>query len=193
MRRTALGLGFRVHSPWAIVVAVRGPAASPDVIHRERIALLDDESLREPYHVAAALPLDEAPALIRSVEETAAATAEATIRGFVSSLGPVAAVGVVGGDRRLPTELPRILAKHALLHAAERDLYEQAIIEGATRAELPVTTIPATGKLFDDASRALGVALEPSLAALGKSVGTPWQKDHKEATAAALVALQAVA
>jgi hypothetical protein len=193
MRPTAIGLGFRIHAPWAIVVAVSGPATSPDVVHRERIALLVDESLREPYHAAAARPLADAPALIRSVEETAAATAESRIRGFVSSLGPVAAVGVVGGNRRLPTELSRILEKHALLHAAERDLYEQAIIQGATNAELPVTTIPATGALFDDASHVLGVAIKPLVAALGRSIGPPWQKDHQEATAAALVALQALA
>jgi hypothetical protein len=116
--------------------------------------------------------------------------ASALLLGFVSSLGPVAAVGVVGGGRRLPA-LPRILAKHALLHAAERDLYERGVIAGATRAGLPVTTIPATGTLFDDASRAVGVALGPSLASLGKSIGPPWQKDHKEATAVALVALHA--
>jgi hypothetical protein len=149
--------------------------------------------VREPYHAASTLPLDEAPALIESAEEAAATSAEATIRGLVSSLGDVAAVGVVGGNRRLPTELARILEKHALLHAAERDLYEQAIVRGASRAGLPVTTIPATGTLFDDASHLLGVALEPSLAELGRSVGPPWQKDQKEATAAALVALHAVA
>ena len=57
---------------------------------------------------------------------------------------------------------------------------------------LPVTTIPATGALFADASQVLGVALEPSLAALGKSIGPPWKKDHKEAAAAALVALHAL-
>jgi hypothetical protein len=46
--------------------------------------------------------------------------------------------------------------------------------------------------LLADASRLLGVDLEPSLATLGKSIGPPWQKDHKEATAAALVALDAL-
>jgi hypothetical protein len=193
MPGTAIGLGWRVHSWWAVVVAVSGPAASPVIVHRERVTLLDDESVREPYHVAAGLYLDEVPAFVESVEKKAAAAAVEAIQGFVSSLGPVAAVGVVGGNRRIPTELPRILASHALLHAAERALYEQAVIEGATRAGLPITTIPATKTLFDDASHVLGVALEPSLAALGKSIGPPWQKDHKEATAAALVALQSLA
>ena len=190
MQGTVVGLGWRVHSWWAVVVAVLGPAASPVVIHRAQVTLVDDESVREPYHAATAVPLGEAPELIKSVEQAATAAAEDAIRDLVSSLGAVAAIGVVGGNRRLP-ELPRILAKHARLHEAERDLYERAIIQGAARAGLPVTTIPATGKLLSEASDLLGVALEPALAVLGKSIGPPWQKNYKEATAAALVALEA--
>jgi len=190
---TRIGLGWRVHSWWAVVVAVSGSAASPVIVHREQVTLIDDEAMREPFHAATAVPLDDAPALIQSVEKTAASAAAAIMRGFVSSLGRVAAVGVVGGDRRIPTDLARVLKSHALLHASERDLYERAVIEGATRARLPVATIPATGALFDDASDLLGIALEPSLTALGPSIGKPWKKDHKEATVAALVALEAVA
>jgi hypothetical protein len=191
-RPPRIALGWRVHSSSAVVVAVSGNAHAPVVAHRETVALVEDGSLREPYHAAVAVPLDEAPALIASVAETASAAVAALIDRFASSLGTVAAVGVVGGDRRLPADLSRILSKHALLHAAERDLYERAIVDGAGRAGLPVTTIPATGSLFDDASRLLGVPLASSLAALGKSVGSPWQKDHKEATAAALLALHGV-
>ena len=187
---TAIGLGFRIHSWWAVAVAVSGTPTSPVVVHRERVTLVDDPSVQEPYHAAVGLPLDDAMALIESVEEAAASAAESTITGFLALLPSLAAVGVVGGNRRLP-ELPRILVSHALLHAAERDLYERAVIEGAARAGLPVTTLPATGKLLDDASEALGVRVEGVLAALGKSLGPPWKKDHKEATTAALVALDA--
>jgi hypothetical protein len=158
------------------------------IVHREQVTLVDDESMREPYHAAVAVPRSEAPALIASVETAAVAAAEEAIRGFVSTVGPIGAVGVVGGNRRLP-ELAQILTKHARLHEAERDLYEQAIVDGAVRAGLPVTTIPATGKLFSEASHVLGVALEPALAALGKSIGPPWQKNYQEAAAAALFAL----
>lgn len=192
MQDTIIGLGWRVHSWWAVVVAVSGPPASPVIVHREQVTLVDDESVREPYHAATAVPRGEAPALIKSVEQAATAAAEAAIRDLVSSLGAVAAVGVVGGNRRLP-ELPQILAKHARLHEAERHLYEQAIIQGAGRAALPVTTIPATGTLLSEASDVLGVALEPAFAALGRSIGPPWHKNYKEATAAALVALEALA
>ncbi|HZU71703.1 MAG TPA: hypothetical protein VE990_02915 [Acidimicrobiales bacterium] len=184
-----IGLGMRLHSWSAVVVAVSGTVGSPVVIHRDHVTLLEDPVLREPYHAAVGRPLDEAQALIESVAETAASAAAMTLTELASSLGSVATVGLVGGDRRVQTDLPKILASHARLHAAERNLYEQAIIEGASRAGLPVTAVPATGKLFDHASQALGVPLEPSLAALGKALGPPWQKDHKEATAVALVAL----
>jgi hypothetical protein len=188
----AVALGWRVHSWWATVVAVTGPASSPHVIHRDRVTLVDDASSREPYHAAVAVPLDDAPALIDAVARAAAAAAATAIAGFASSLGPLAAIGVVGGDRQVPTDLARVLRKHALLHASERDLYERAVVEGATHAGLPVATLPATKGIFDRASEIVGVPVEPPLAALGRSLGPPWQKDHKEATAAALVALHAI-
>jgi hypothetical protein len=186
-----LGLGFRVHSSSALVIAVRGPAASPVVVHREQVRLIDDPALEEPYHAAVGRPLDEAAALIASVEETATARAASVIGGFAESLGAVAAVGVVGGNRTVPTDLARVLTKHALLHAGERALYERALVAGAGRAGLAVSTLPATGSLLDEASAAVGVPLVPVLTALGKAVGPPWQKDHREAAAAALVALAA--
>ena len=188
MGDAGIALGWRVHSWTAWVVAVRGSASSPEVVHREQVTLNDDPSVQEPYHAACGVPIADAPALIASVADTAVAAAATLIRGFASSLGPIAAVGVVGGERRLPP-LEKILVSHARLHAAERDLYERAIVEGATTAGVPVTTIPATGKLIDQASDVVGVPLAPTLSALGKAIGPPWQKDHREATAAALVAL----
>ena len=199
---TTIGLGWRIHSWWGVVVAVQGSAESPAVLHRQQVTLVDDESLREPYHAAAAHVggragvdaepfLGKAKELIESAERQAVTAAAAAMKGFVSSLGPIAAVGVVGGNRRLPAELIARLAGHARLHEAERDLYERAIVDGATSAGLRVTMLPAKGSLLADASQGLGVALEPVLAALGKSIGPPWQKNYREATAAALVALSA--
>jgi hypothetical protein len=189
--RTATALGWRIHSSAAVVVAVSGPTASPVAVYREQVTLTADPSLQEPYHAAVGLPIGEARVLISSVGETAATVAASIIRGLVSSLGPVASVGVVGGDRPVRSDLTRILTKHALLHASERDLYEHAVIEGATRSGLPVTTIPAKGKeTVSHASEMIGFALAPVLESLGQAFGSPWPKDHREAAAAALVALQ---
>jgi hypothetical protein len=199
-----IGVGWRVQHASAVVVAVHGPASSPTVVHREEIVLFDHSTVEGPYHAAAARVggrlggeaepfLDPAKALIESAAKNAATAADVAIRRFISSLGPVGAVGVVGGNRKLPSDLLAILASHARLHEAERDLYEHSIAEGAARSRLPVTMIPAVGALLADASKTLGVELAPLLRALGKSIGPPWQKQHKEATAAALVALHAVA
>lgn len=182
-----------MHSSSAVLVAVKGPTSSPVIARREEVSLVANEALREPYHAAVGLPLDEAMALIKSVEEAAAAAAASIIGDWVASLGAVGCVGVVGGDRPARTDLERILTKHALLHSSERDLFEQAIIEGSARAGLPVSTIPAKGKgTVDHASTMLGLDLTPVLAVAGKALGPPWQKDHREATAAALVALEAL-
>src|SRR2546423_10759393 len=70
VKETTIGLGWRVHSWWAVVVAASGPAASPVVVHRERVTLIDDASVREPYHAAVGLPLGEVPAFIGSGEGT---------------------------------------------------------------------------------------------------------------------------
>jgi hypothetical protein len=84
-------------------------------------------------------------------------------------------VGVVAKIRSLPADLERILRAHALLHAAEGDLYEEALTEGALRAGLPVQRVTPTS-----------ISLEPKLDAAGRALGPPWQKDHKLAASAAL-------
>ena len=188
---TAIGLGWRIHSSSALVVALSGPAAAPVILHREEVCLIEDPVRCEPYHAAVGLSLDESKTLIDSIAEAATEAAASIIRGFTSSLGSIAAIGVVGGDRSVGSDLARILTKHALLHASERVLYEQAVIDGARREGLKVRTIPAKGRTtVDHAAGMLGVDLAAPLAAAGKAAGSPWQKDHREAAAAALVALQ---
>ena len=97
-REKGIALGWRVRSWSAVVVAVSGRPEAPDVIHRERVTLIDDESARDPDHAAASLVggrvgldaepfLREARALIESIDTTAAAAALATLRGLTSSLG----------------------------------------------------------------------------------------------------------
>jgi hypothetical protein len=88
------------------------------------------------------------------------------------------AVAVVAPPRSIPTDIERALASHALLHAAEGGLYEEAIVDAATDAGLPVHTVEP---------RAITPRLE--IETLGRTLGPPWQKDHKLAATAAFVAL----
>jgi hypothetical protein len=182
--RATGAIGCRSHSGWAVVVAVAGPPAAPVVLARRRADLLDGILPAQPYHAAseAGLGQPEATELIGKVEELAATRAEAVLGEMATSMQAagtsVPSVAVVSRDRALPEDLGRILASHPLLHAAEGDLYEQALSEGARRAGLAVIRVePAAIPVF------------PGLVAVARTVGPPWQKDHKMAAAAALSAL----
>jgi len=176
--RTALG--WRSHSGWAVLVAVRGPAAFPQVLVRRRIELVDDSLPRQPYHAIAeeGLSLRAGEALIERVEKMARAAAVASTESVRDECG-VDAVGVVGRVRAVPDALEKILASHALLHAAEGDLYERVLIDAATHVGLHALVLdPAT------------IEIPAAVATGGKALGPPWQKDHKLAASVALAALE---
>jgi hypothetical protein len=84
----SVGLGFRVHSGWAAVVAVKGPASSPAVVDRRRIELADPEirSSLQPFHAAA--ELDPAPAeeLIKQRADSTNALALQSLRLLIDNL-----------------------------------------------------------------------------------------------------------
>jgi hypothetical protein len=91
----------------------------------------------------------------------------------------VEAVGVVGKARHLP-DIDRILASHALLHAAEGALYEKALLDAASEAGL------AAHRGDPDTLEVSG-----ALGELRAALGPPWQRDHQLAAAAAFAALRA--
>jgi hypothetical protein len=192
-------LGWRTHSGWAVVVAIGGPSSDPMVLDRQRVELVDGPWPRQPYHAAVddRLSLGDTSTLISDVERAAGSAAEAATTAAVAKLGQsgrrIVGVGLVARDRRIPDELDRILASHALLHAAEGELYERAVANAAAAAGLPLTTL-GPKNFLEDAASALAIEVGPlgaGLVAAGRRAGPPWQKDHREAAAAALVALRA--
>lgn len=174
------GLGWRAHSGWAVGVVVSGEM-QPVVSWRERVELVDGSLPRQPYHAVAdaGMPPAEAAKLISRVERAATTRAAAVTREVVRTFG-VEAVGVVGGERQLPGELERLLASHLLLHAAEGDLYEQALVAAATAAGMSPLLVPPRS-----------IDIPEAIDRAGKLLGPPWQKDHKLAAVAALGALAA--
>jgi hypothetical protein len=164
-----------------VLVVVTGSARQPVIETRRRVELLSEGLPRQPYHAAAEDGLTRAAArkLLARVEKAAVDQAVAVTRSARNEFG-IEAVGIVGGGRDLPEELDRILTSHALLHAAEGDLYEQALAAAAEACDLPVHLGPA---------RAL--AVPPAVEELGHTIGPPWQKDHKLAATVALAALGA--
>jgi len=152
----------------------------PTVLWRERIELVGGTLPRQPYHAVSDVGLTgkRAAQLIARVEKAATKRAVAATARIIAAHG-VSAVGIVGGGRTIPEDLERVLASHAYLHAAEGDLYEQVLSEAATaNGVTPLLVPPRT------------VDVPPALERAGKALGPPWQKDHKLAATAAVLALR---
>jgi hypothetical protein len=190
-----VGLGFRHHTGWAIAVAVTGGVESLEVLDRRRIELIDPSLIRFAYHNVQDAPLDKAATSIAEVEASALACATREISALVSSLAAdghkVRGVGIAAKTAKLPDALEKILSSHALLHAAEGDLYREALAEGAAGCGLPVAGFPPK-EIYADAAAELGTsdaALRDLLTRTGKAIGKPWTADHREAVLAAMLAL----
>lgn len=163
-----------------MLVVVRGPASSPVILTRSRIDLVDASLPNQPYHaiVKDGLSLHDGGALVARVRQSATSAATAATKSAVKEFG-VTGVGVVARIRNLPDDLERILSSHALLHAAEGALFEQAVLDAATGVGLACS-------VAEPNSTHIGQSLD----AAGKALGPPWQKDHKLAATAAMLALE---
>lgn len=192
--------GCRAHTGWAALVVVAGDAARPEVVARHRVELADPAAAvpRAVYQRSRGLPPAEAAVRVTAVRRNATERAAAALESAAREAGDaelrVERCGVVVGNLAAETPLESILASHALAHAAEGRLYQEALLDGAEAAGLaPVAVVRAT--IWDEACWALGVSVEELRQRLGdlrREVGAPWAEDQKLAALAALLALAAV-
>jgi hypothetical protein len=184
MGASPAAIGCRSHTGWAVVVVVTGSATS-EVLERLRVELLDGSLPAHPYHEAAetGMSIRSARSLIGKVEAHAAKSASAALVPLAATVEhgghAVAGIAVVTTERLIPDELERVLRSHQLLHAAEGDLYEEALVEAAS----------STGRAVARVERS-ALFVDPNVGALGRAVGPPWQKDHKLAAMAAFTLLR---
>jgi hypothetical protein len=194
--RSPAALGFRSHSGWACLVAVAGDASKPAVIVRRRVEL-SRRTPRQPFHAAEGKPFASAESLVRRATEEAFALAERAVREAVDELkgaghDPVAGGLLLAAGRPLPG-LREILASHALIHAAEGELFRDALRQASRACGLRVSELKERD-LEAEATRALGsrpADIRDRVAAWGKAVGSPWTQDEKRAALAAWLALAA--
>lgn len=193
MREAAFG--FADHSGWAIAVAVVRTGPWFEVVTRERISLLGEDLPRQPYHAVAeeGQPRETIALVTRAAAEHASAEVErlcATLRGMGHE---PAGAGVPIGTAPDPEDLETILGSHMRLHAAEGNLFREALAEGAARSGLRVLRAQRVDvtALAADASGVSRAEFEARLTAMRAALGPPWQADHKLAAAIASLALRA--
>ena len=192
-------LGFRPHTGWAVAVALGGDVVSPHVVERRVVALTDEGKVpAQVYHAAAELEAVTAEALVRKAERVVAQTTKREVAGFVAQLRsngymPLAAgvattaAGSQGAfgrpDRGWHSNVAYVLAAHMRMHAAEGELYGEAIADALDEAGVPVMLVHP-GDVVASAVHGLGrdaASLQRIVNALGASLGPPWRKE-KEAT-----------
>ena len=191
---TDVAIGMRPHTGWAVLVSVAVEDGQPVVVDRRRLELFADDE-RFAYHAAAevAPTLEEGVALIDRVRKESHRAARAGVKEVVKAVGTAGHKAVAVGlppARTLPP-VEKILGSHPLLHTAEGELYREALADGANRCHLRMSVAPvkdllphAAGVLDEEVA-----SLTHLLAALGKSLGSPWTKDHREAALLAWLAL----
>ena len=193
--------GVKAHSGWAALVALGTRSGELQVVERRRMELVEaDEAswAKQPYHAAERLNAGDARDLVRrglaaarriAVREMRAAVKHARDTGH-----EVAACAVLVGDPMPDWTVDEILAVHFRMHKAEGVLFRDALTSAASACGLRLLGIPEK-QLDEIAERSLATSVNDvrkTIASLGKSVGPPWGKDQKDATLAAMVALQTV-
>jgi hypothetical protein len=191
-------VGFRVHSGWAAAVVLCGPVDAPVVVERRKIQLVKifTYTYRQPYHTAEKMPHQDAVKFIRGVQSDAKRLAVSSLRSLQSDLAEgnfkIARTALLLASGRALPELERILASHALIHAADGELFRHGL-----RAACGVCALPVEGirekDLFEaaccDKLRLSPAALKRRITQLGKGLGPPWSQDEKFAALAAWLTL----
>ena len=192
-------VGFRVHSGWAAVVAVRLEKGAPVVLARQRVHLVETFTyeFRQPYHTAEKLLAGQAGEFIERVRDEARQLAHRAIQRLQSDLQKQGVVlrccGLLLASGRPLPALDKILASHALIHTADGELFREALLHARARCGLRDFRIKEK-ELLERAGQVLslkGDGLMRRVTELGRSLGAPWSQDEKFATIAAWLALKA--
>ena len=191
-------LGFKLHTGWAVLVAVAGDPDEIQVLHRERIELMPHNNPvpRFVYHAASEMPMKEAPVFVERGRKASLEAASLAVTGAIEELNSrgirIDACGVLSGSTVVPDDLGAILRSHPMIHSAEGALFQNAIVAVCEGRGLRVV-MSRERQIWVGAAAAWNISesgLRKNVDRLRKSLGPPWSADHKSATAIALLALK---
>ncbi len=195
MKRTAIGV--RMHSGWGALVAVSNSVGTVEVVDRRRVTITTPGTpgANQPYHFAENLELPEAEKFLGNCLAASKRLALPAVQDVVSELRGrqyrvVGSAVLLASGRPLPP-LSKILASHALIHAAEGEFFREAFSKACDGLDLSITGFRERN-LDECVQTTFGkeaTRMRQQVSALGRSLGPPWTKDQKTAALAALVVL----
>ncbi len=195
MKKAAVG--FRVHSGWSAIVALSLEKSEPIVLRRQRAHLVKtfSHTFRQPYHTGEKMGFAEAGAFIAGVRTEAEELACKALHAMEVDLKEqgyeLERAGLLLASGRPLPELEKILQSHALIHAADGELFREALRGASTRCGMQVMCMKERALLENCAKT---FSLRPAVVLrrateLGKGFGAPWSQDEQYATLAAWLAL----
>ena len=194
MKRAAIGV--RMHSGWGAFVAVSHHSGIVEVIARQRVSVTPGAARggNQPYHFAKSLQFPEAEKFPEESFVAAKGLALAAVRNLAGELWDqyrvVGAAVLRASGRPLPP-LAKILASHALIHAAEGEFFREVFSQACESLGLPVTGLRERD-LDECVQTSFGkeaARMRQQISTVGRSLGPPWTQDQKMSALAALVVL----
>ena len=182
-------IGVSDHGGWAVLVTV---GRDGTLLDRRRVELVGESLPKLPHHSEGQrLPLDEAVELVERVQVSAERHAVLALDAVAMAVPRVLGVALRKCQEIPPTIAERIQGYRAQ-NVADWVMYRKALASAAEARGWPVHWYDAKGVL-GVASQVLRVGnLDAHFLRVQRAVGPPWNKDHKLAMAAAIVAASAL-
>jgi len=197
--RRAATVGVAEHGNSAVLVTV---AADGELLDRRRIDLTDRALPTHPHHHegswavgryvdmpgARALSLADAVALVERVRASAARGAREGLEALAAAV-PVPIVSVaIRACPTLPPTVEERIADNRAQTFADSVMYREALATAAAARGWSVHWYDRA-RVFHDAAAVLGRKdVHDFLYTMGRSIGPPWQAEHKLAAVAAIAA-----
>jgi hypothetical protein len=180
-------IGISDHGGWAVLVTAGKDGA---LLDRRTIALVDEELPKLPHHHdAQGLPEKEAVEMVERVRLSAERHSVLALDAVASAVPHILGIAL-RKCQPLPPTIAERLKDYRSQNVADWVMYRRALASAAEARGWPVHWYEAKSVL-DAAGKALhGKSFDTHFAELRRSVGPPWDKDHKVAMAAAIVAAQ---
>lgn len=188
-RRDGAIIGVSDHGGWAILVTVAGDGT---LLDRRRVELVDEGLPKLPHHhEGQMLPLEEALDLVERVRVSAILHAKLGLDAVASAVPSRIRAVAIRKCPQLPPTVAERIKDYWAQNRADWVMYRKALAGAAEARGWAVHWYDAK-KVLDAACHALHAEdLDAHFLQARKSVGPPWNKDHKVAMAAAIVAAQA--
>ena len=195
--RKPAAVGVWEHNGWAVFVTIAVEVGEPLILDRRRVELLSPGLPNQPYHhETLKMPVAEAQALVDRVRADSITQATKAIGKLFDDLDlDTWRLDILTlrepAFPALPDNVAAVHANQRALYSADGTIYHDALVAAASARPMEVVMFHKNDvlKICCDRLDCGADELEEILLQFGKDVGSPWQKEHQMAAAAAIDAL----